>query len=79
MYVHSIISWPDFSLPPINLLSLGKEDSPCQKKCRLNGDKCLGCLRTVDEITDWAIYDHQERWKIIARIYNERPEILEIK
>jgi len=67
------ISWPDLNLPPINLLTLGKEDSPCQGRCSSDGNKCTGCLRTLDEIADWAIYDPHERWTIIKRVYDENP------
>lgn len=65
------ITWSDLDLPPINLLSLGKEDSSCQGKCSASNGKCSGCLRTLDEITDWVIYDPHERWQIIRRIYSE--------
>lgn len=75
------IEWPDLDFPPINLLSLGREDSPCQSKCTLNstGDKCSGCLRTVDEITDWSILDPHERFQIIDRIYHEDPLLFRYK
>jgi predicted Fe-S protein YdhL (DUF1289 family) len=69
------ISWPDFDLPPINQLSLGRENSPCQKKCELKGEKCTGCLRTIEEITCWSIYDPHEMLQILSRIYKEDPTI----
>lgn len=73
------ISWPNLELPPINLLSLGKEDSPCQGKCSSDGGKCTGCLRTLDEIADWVIYDPHERWQIIKRVHNENPSLFKIE
>ena len=71
-----MINWPDLDLLPINLLSLGREDSPCQGKCVSDGFRCSGCLRSLDEITDWPILDPHERWQIIARIDKEDPELL---
>jgi len=67
--------WPDYNLAPINLLSLGRESSPCRGLCRLNNGKCVGCLRTIDEITDWAIYEPQERREILVRIFGENNKM----
>ena len=70
--------WPDLEFPPINLLSLGKEISPCKKICKLDiNDKCTGCLRTIEEIQCWAIYEPYEKLKIISRIYTEDPNTFE--
>jgi len=71
--IDNLFSWPDLDFPPINLLSLGIEDSPCQSRCDRDGDKCSGCLRTIDEIADWSILDPHERYQIIDRIYHEDP------
>jgi predicted Fe-S protein YdhL (DUF1289 family) len=62
------IAWPDLELPPINLLSLGREDSPCQGRCVLRGGVCEGCLRTSDEITEWTLYEPHERLQVLNRI-----------
>jgi predicted Fe-S protein YdhL (DUF1289 family) len=70
--------WPDLTFPPINLLSLGKENSPCKKICELDiNNKCVGCLRTIEEIQCWTIYDPHEKLKIISRIYAEDPTVFE--
>ena len=74
-----MIEWPDLRLPPINLLSLGREDSPCRKKCKLENGKCTGCLRTADEIENWTLLEPRERWEVIARIYKEAPTLLLIE
>lgn len=63
-----MITWPDLELPPINLHSLGKEDSPCQGKCRLDNDVCSGCLRTSDEISMWTLMSLRERYDVLLRI-----------
>jgi predicted Fe-S protein YdhL (DUF1289 family) len=43
--------------------------SPCLHICKLDADDtCLGCLRTLDEITDWSIYTTEEKQSILDRI-----------
>ena len=69
------VQWPDLELPPINLLSLGREDSPCRGKCELSDGECLGCFRKIEEIELWGLYEPNERWHILTRIYNEHPEV----
>ena len=69
--------WPELVFPPINLRSLGKENSPCRKICKLDNNICVGCLRTIDEIQNWAIFEPQEKLSIISRIYKEDPSIFE--
>jgi predicted Fe-S protein YdhL (DUF1289 family) len=40
--------------------------SPCVLLCTLDGDKrCLGCLRTMDEISRWALMSIEEQWAVI--------------
>lgn len=36
-------------------------DSPCQKKCKLHEDICIGCGRTLEDITLWSILSSDER------------------
>jgi predicted Fe-S protein YdhL (DUF1289 family) len=62
------IDWPDLELPPINLLSFGVEDSPCVGLCSVTDGVCSGCLRSLDEITNWTLYDPIECAKILSRI-----------
>jgi predicted Fe-S protein YdhL (DUF1289 family) len=64
--------WPDLEFPPINLLSLNKENSPCIGICKLENNVCVGCLRTIDEISNWTIYDTTEKLQIMSRIYKKR-------
>jgi len=64
----SKIDWPDLELPPINLLSFGVEDSPCVGLCSAKDGVCSGCLRTIDEIANWTLYDPIERVKVLNRI-----------
>ncbi len=41
--------------------------SPCIRHCCLNNDDiCLGCFRSINEITDWHHASNDERLKIMA-------------
>jgi len=43
-------------------------DSPCIRICRLDSSNiCVGCYRTLDEITDWHKKEEQERLDIFKR------------
>ncbi len=46
--------------------------SPCVSVCALNDeDVCIGCYRTVDEITRWIRLDDEER-RAVIRLAAER-------
>jgi len=43
-----------------------RPESPCIQVCRLEGDICLGCHRSLDEIGRWSRMDAAQRevvWK----------------
>ena len=43
--------------------------SPCRQVCKLNRDDvCVGCGRTIKEITEWPKYHHYQRMKIMERL-----------
>ena len=43
--------------------------SPCILICTLDDDKqCLGCGRTLAEISLWAIMTVQEQWQVIDEL-----------
>ncbi|CAD6532063.1 hypothetical protein LMG28727_02885 [Paraburkholderia kirstenboschensis] len=41
----------------------GGVPSPCINVCRMDASTgwCEGCLRTIDEIAGWSIYDDHEK------------------
>ncbi len=40
--------------------------SPCVSICTLDDDDvCVGCSRTLDEITHWSVYPKEKQWQII--------------
>jgi uncharacterized protein len=51
--------------------------SPCISVCRMDaqGELCIGCLRTLDEIAAWSRMDDRERravWRQIAARIEEQ-------
>lgn len=42
--------------------------SPCISVCVLNNDDvCEGCYRTALEITDWVMYDNDEKRDVLVK------------
>jgi predicted Fe-S protein YdhL (DUF1289 family) len=53
-----------------------RPQSPCIKVCVLApGNRCVGCLRTVDEIAAWGTMSAEAQWALI-RVLEERREIV---
>lgn len=47
--------------------------TPCVSICRIEDKKCIGCGRTVDQITNWTKYSHEERMHIMKGLgYGKR-------
>ena len=44
--------------------------SPCKFICTLDseGVKCIGCLRTKEEISNWSKYTDEEKLAVINRL-----------
>ncbi|WP_416138022.1 DUF1289 domain-containing protein [Halomonas sp. HK25] len=47
---------------------LKRPDSPCIQVCRLEGNTCLGCHRSLDEIGRWSRMDAAQREMIWTRL-----------
>lgn len=58
------------SAPPTDTLAA----SPCIKLCRMDGELCRGCARTLDEITRWAAASEAERRAILALLAPRREQ-----
>lgn len=45
-------------------------ESPCVKTCTIHPDArlCVGCLRSIDEITQWSRMSHDQRSQIMAEL-----------
>ncbi len=50
--------------------------SPCLSVCRMRpgGDRCEGCLRTLDEIATWIGLDDAEKRRVWARVAQRASE-----
>ena len=42
--------------------------SPCIKVCTLEGDICIGCFRTQDEIREWIIYTDEQKRVVLEKL-----------
>ncbi|MGL4239354.1 DUF1289 domain-containing protein [Tabrizicola sp.] len=45
-------------------------ESPCVKLCVVHPDArlCVGCYRSIDEISLWSKYTHEERAAVMAEL-----------
>lgn len=51
-------------------------DSPCVRNCCLDqNDVCLGCFRTLEEITQWSQIDNSGKQKILRSAQLRREQI----
>lgn len=52
------------------LTSAGQVQSPCVNVCQMHPEKhyCIGCLRTLDEISDWLDMQYKEKREVLARL-----------
>ena len=50
--------------------------SPCNNICKMDASNglCLGCFRTLDEITVWSRTDDATRAQILAAVTRRRME-----
>jgi uncharacterized protein len=51
--------------------------SPCVKLCVVHPDAriCVGCLRTIDEISSWSKLTHEERAVVMAELPGRAPQL----
>ena len=51
-------------------------DSPCTNICKMNPSNglCLGCYRTLEEITAWSRLDDPARLNVLATVARRRLE-----
>jgi uncharacterized protein len=55
-------------------------NSPCIKVCQMDPqrDVCLGCARTLDEISRWARMSDAERSRIMAELPKRKLNVAKI-
>jgi len=49
--------------------------TPCIRICKLEGNICTGCFRTIEEIANWLKYSDKEK-QLIINLLEERKNIL---
>jgi predicted Fe-S protein YdhL (DUF1289 family) len=52
-------------------------ESPCVKLCVVHPEErlCVGCLRTIEEISAWSRLTHEARAAIIADLPTRAPKL----
>ena len=52
-------------------------ESPCVKICVVHPEArlCTGCLRTIDEITQWGRMSREERRSVIAALPGRHSQV----
>ena len=47
--------------------------SPCLSICTLDEDNvCMGCLRTLEEIRDWALFSPEQQRQLVEELKQRR-------
>ena len=46
-------------------------ETPCVSICRQENGSCIGCGRTMEEITQWMNYTDEQRRQIMERLEND--------
>ena len=51
--------------------------SPCVKLCVVHPEEriCVGCLRSIDEISGWSRMTHEERASVMAELPERAPRL----
>lgn len=51
--------------------------SPCVKLCVVHPEArlCVGCLRSIDEITAWSRMSHEERAAVMTELPTRAPRL----
>ncbi len=50
-------------------------DSPCIDVCRMDGELCVGCYRTLDEIVRWSSASDDDKREILAAVAQRRDDL----
>lgn len=54
-------------------------ESPCVRNCCLNDDDiCMGCGRSLQEITRWSVASNTDKQKILV-LAGERKQIIRLR
>jgi len=50
--------------------------TPCINICKIDNKSgfCVGCYRTMDEISYWCVYSDQEKIEVLEHLVNRIPK-----
>jgi predicted Fe-S protein YdhL (DUF1289 family) len=48
--------------------------SPCINICSLKDELCIGCGRTVEQITLWSTYTNEQKRKVVEELNGKKGE-----
>ena len=61
-------------------MNVAEPQSPCISVCRLDdGDICVGCFRSANEITDWFMAGADEKRDILQRARQRQEEATTVR
>jgi predicted Fe-S protein YdhL (DUF1289 family) len=62
------------SQPPNSHVPTTGVASPCISVCKMNPATglCEGCLRTIDEIAHWGLFDDDEKRAVLTQLTTRR-------
>jgi predicted Fe-S protein YdhL (DUF1289 family) len=52
----------------------GSIKSPCINICVLEDKLCVGCGRTVEQITLWSTYTNEQKRKVVEELNGKKGE-----
>lgn len=53
-------------------------DSPCVRNCCLNDeDICIGCFRSLQEITRWGTLNSQDKQRVLELVAQRKQDYLQ--
>jgi predicted Fe-S protein YdhL (DUF1289 family) len=50
-------------------------ESPCISVCRMENKVCVGCGRTLEEVTEWYNFTDEQKQVIITRLEKENEKL----
>jgi predicted Fe-S protein YdhL (DUF1289 family) len=50
-------------------------ESPCIDVCRMDGELCVGCYRTLDEIVRWSTASDDDKREILTAVAQRRADL----
>ena len=49
-------------------------NSPCVNQCKYINNVCIGCYRTIEEISNWSTYSNEEKKEVLGKLTIRRMD-----